>query len=78
MADHSPRAINIPHSPRPKIVKISVIKNLLSPRLSLNQLIQVLLHDKVTSYLNKYSFITNKIKVFIRKKNSQKLYTNYQ
>ena len=40
-------------------------------RLSLNQLIQVLLHDIVfTGYLNKYSFITNKIKVFMGRKNS--------
>ena len=43
MADHSPRAINIPHLLRLKIVKISVIKNLPSSRLSLNQFIQVLL-----------------------------------
>ena len=78
MADHTPRAINIPHLLRLKIVKISVIKNLPSSRLSLNQLIEVLLHDIVTGYLNKYSFITYKIKVFMGRKNSHKLCTNYQ
>ena len=41
-------------------------------------LVSPIFNDIVTGYLNKYSFITNKIIVFMGRKNSQKLCTNYQ